>query len=762
MGAPLSQPPVVMRFRRRLPAGLAVAVASLLAVIPLCWFYRGWFDVWSMPDRGSPELQGLWGDLVPMFGAWHQLTHHALFTEHVFPLWNRFTHSGEPYFAKPQVAILSMSTAWGMVFPYPLSLKVDMLVHVFLLAMGMVVLARNLGASWWVSCAAGAMSLVNEYYVFHLHRGHLNFVNGFAASPWMLLACFKALEPRQRRPVPWAVAVGLCATAQVYEGADVTILYGGLALVLICVAHVLQHRDRPSLVAVVRTGLVAGLTAGGLGAFKVLPMLEYSRIGNRQLGVPWQQASEPAEMLSGPSVNTLGLGLALLALLAWRRRLGPLVALTAMAILGYATAHSTAVFKVLYTWVPLVNAQRHPSRAEVLTALAVPLLWALGSAGLRRSFPRFRVVTNMVLGALLTVSVVQQYRVIPNGPPLVDARVEPASNPLINRAREMLNDGSRLHVMESENRHWGIEHVTIPNGVENVMGCEALWLPEYMSPQFYMPQQVSFLDAAPRRPARIFGLLSARLLSSQRPRNHPGLTLLEQLPPCRVCHPSKSAGPFLYLNEESLPPAFTATRAILFVGTGREADLAFQSLLLDDAWNPSRVVLLRAGLRGDAVTSDQLAMADLVLVHPSGKVDASVKAIQLQGTSLDEATRSAIASLSEGATNLLPAVLRRDGDDYQACPADDGKLLVTTSKFALFPGWSAHDEAGEEFPLLRANGVTTAVARVNTQGHKARGCLMLTYRPASVVRGGIISLVSIPLIGVLLWRTWRRRKPVER
>jgi hypothetical protein len=699
--------------------------------------------------------------LASQFGVWHQIAAQALFSEHFFPLWNRFVFGGEPFFAKPQVTVLGLGPLLGGLFPYPFSLKLDMLAHVVLMVAGAVALARQLGAPWMVTSAAAGLLFVNDFYVYHFNRGHLNFVNGFAWTPWLWWALFRAWSARERRPARWALLAGIFGALQVYEGADVTLLYGALMVAALVVCHVIGGQRTAWRRVLVVTG-VAALCSAGLAAARLLPMAEYLSLSNRQLGVPWQQAQQSMEQLPRLAMHPVTLGLACLSVVAWRRHSAVILAAWPLAALGAAASHHLPTFKVLFDHAPLFGAQRDPARSEILMVWALPLLLAVAGSGFRRVVKRWRRVACTLLGMGAWVMVAVQFKGLVPGPPVVDWREEQRGNPLLAKVEELTQD-QRFHLFENEGRHWGIEHVTMPKGIESVVGSEPAWMAEYMSPQFYMPAQVSFLDGAAVRPARIWGLMSAAYVGSMTPRRVPGFTWIQQVPACerRVCHPLKSAGPFLYRNDQALPRMFSANAAALFWGHGRSADIAFQSLLLDDAWDPRRVVLLRSRAPQEPPTLAEVASADLVIAHESaGGQAVSAAQLTLTGERADAAVLDALRQLAAQSPPVTPVVQERQGQTYRGCPTK-ARLLVATSKFALVPGWRAEDAEGRPWPLMRANGVAAAVPLVGpgNQG-RAGGCITLRYQPTSFVLGVFVSLLTSALALLLLWAERRRRSLV--
>jgi hypothetical protein len=734
------------------------ALAAALALVPLLGLYGDWLDPWSLPERGSPERGVVVGDLTPQFAVWHRVTQASLWEDDGFPLWNRFTFAGEPFFGKPQVSVLSSGTVLGSVLPFPLGLKLDILLHLFLAALGTVALARRWGATWLVAAGVASLYVLQRQVTYHLNVGHLNTVNGLAWTPWLWWALLRALDQEEERPLRWAVVAGCVTAAQVLDGADLTLVWGYPAAALLVGASLLVRRWGGAVRRALAVGPVVLVVAWSLSAVRVLPLVEFMGLGNRREGVPWPAVTGLADTVPRPPVSYLAMGVALLAVLAWRRHHAVVVGLLLVGALGAAAAYSPDFYRVFYDHGPLFRDQRIPGRALWLTATVVPLLVALASVGVREALPRWGRAVDAGMAMVVVVMVAVQARDVPPRPRMADVRAEVAGNAFMQRVAQVAGDG-RLNLFENEGRHWGAEHVTVPLGIEVTVGYEPAWLPEYLSPQFYLPEQVAFLDAAQRRPARTWGLVATSLVGSTRPRDVPGFRLREVTPRCppTLCMPGKSAGPYLYDNLEALPRVFTADVALLFVGTGREADLAFQSLLLDDAWDPRRVVALRAGLRGDDVTQAQLDLASLLVLHPSARVPDALGAhlpalVKTDRTSLSGPARDAVAALSSSAPVIRALPWERRGTEQRACPTS-GNLLVLSSKLALVPGWRAVAEDGRDLPVMCANGAATAVGLT-----REPGCVTLAYRPRAVAWGAAVTLVAVPVVAAVLLAPRRRRE----
>ncbi len=479
-------------------------------------------------------------------------------------------------------------------------------------------------------------------------------------------------------------------------------------------------------------GLVTGAVGFALAAVKILPGLELMPISNRAGGLLLEDAAAPIVEFREPAVwraimfgageladvRSLFLatgGLTVIGCVAgvWRRGRGWVaVAAIVLVLAGVTIAHSRGVFAVLWQWLPMFRYQRIPQRALLLAYLGVATLVAIGAARLlERARGRWRRPAGLGLVAIIAA---ESYMALPALPPTADIRAEVRDNAILNHLAAQPGP-FRIHAIESVDRNWGIEHVTVPLGLENLAGWDHLWLLEYLGAEGVEGRDVRpFLSASyeSRHPARFWGMMNVRYVTSTRAVQIPELRLVARFPDCASCQPAKSAGPFLYENTAALPRAWVASRAT-FVSGNRAARLeaAYRRMDAPDFDPRDEVVIL----------SDNLT--------PS--------------------TRAAAADNRRSAD--APRIERRGVNSMRLVLNGQTGYLVLAEKFAHFPGWRAQTHSGPR-PLLKANAVATAIVLDGTEQW-----IDLSYRPRPFIIGAGLSLIALLLtICVLCWLAWAR------
>ncbi len=399
------------------------------------------------------------GDLLLYFAPYRDYAAEALRGGRI-PFWNPYLFAGAPFLANPQAAVL-YPLHWPLAW---LSAHQQIVwsaaIHVWILGLGGYLLVRRIGGEWPATLAA-ALLLQGSGFVGGL-IGHLNQLNGVAWLPWLLLLATPPQEGWTRRSnlldALWlALVVALMLLAGHTQTTYINLVGAGLWLLLLGVRSVRRARRAAVGSAAVGSatvdsvavrphwwtglddaGLLVARFAGAclLGALlampQLLPMLELSGRGLRSGGLSYAEATsfslQPTKLLWSllPSyglarlsthfgmpawseflawVGLIGLALAVVALLAWRKRgthvqagVGLLTAGGALlALSGFllALGRWNPLYWLLYQVVPGFDLFRTPARWMMLYTLGLALLAAAGVAALR-SRPRTRTLALLL------------------------------------------------------------------------------------------------------------------------------------------------------------------------------------------------------------------------------------------------------------------------------------------------------------------------------------------------------------------------------
>ncbi|MHC4789379.1 MAG: hypothetical protein ACYS8K_09300 [Planctomycetota bacterium] len=158
---------------------LAAAAAGVLGT--LCWRFLA-----------EPGRTGAWFDDWDYFFHVYEAVRISILRHGQFPWWNIWSCGGVPLFANPQAGVISLNTAFVLLFGTVLGLKLSVVAHVLFGFEGMRRLLRRhvsgefalFGAAAFVGCGGLAM---------HLAIGHFS-ACAIYFLPWLLLLALRLPE----------------------------------------------------------------------------------------------------------------------------------------------------------------------------------------------------------------------------------------------------------------------------------------------------------------------------------------------------------------------------------------------------------------------------------------------------------------------------------------------------------------------------------------------------------------------------------------
>ncbi|MDX1650118.1 MAG: hypothetical protein R3263_09720, partial [Myxococcota bacterium] len=284
--------------------------------------------------------------------AYAEVARHAVVEHGEGPWWNPVLCGGVPALAHPQSRILTPFFLLHLLLGVPLALKLEVVLHTAIGALGAALLARE-----WIPEAAGEAPAAvaalgftgSTAFTLHVAAGH-PWILGAAWAPWVLWATRRAGQGDLR----FAAAGGVALALMIGEGAIYPAPMTGLFAAGIALELAVRRRSVRPLLALGLLGLLGVL----LAAPKVVPMLDYITEVPRRLAStesltlgqlatallsPTQGLGRPFEWVRpwhevGSYVGVLQAVLAVLGLVWARRRVGVLgaaVLLFAALALGH-------------------------------------------------------------------------------------------------------------------------------------------------------------------------------------------------------------------------------------------------------------------------------------------------------------------------------------------------------------------------------------------------------------------------------------------
>lgn len=720
-----------MPLRRRLASWLREHRGALFALAVPClvvaFRLREWWSPYTLPARGDATLNFQGSDLTPQWAPWVRFAVDSLWRHGALALWNPLSNGGTPQLAVPEAGVLSLPLLFGLL-PGEAPIKGSMLAHVFLGMAAVFAIARQLRLSK-APAALGALAFgLNTYLLGHFRVGHLSHLYPMALMPWSWYLVLRALEaPRNFHR--WALGAGAVVGLGVLEGGSSPVVYAPLALVLLAVGVPFEQDRLARLRRLVLTGLLVGIGAFAVSACQLLPMVDYLR-GTGRNGLGFEHAGLELHEFhnAAPGIallHTMALGW---LFLMWRGPRAVAMWLGAVLLLSYGAAYDHRVYEFLWKHVPGFNLQRIAERALVLAGVAGPVLCA---AALQAAFS---VKRQGYLATMVAVAVVggwlcrELWERAPEPARMLDVRQERSRN----KAMQWLAanaKGARVHVWESENRHWGSDNVTQPFGLEVLASYTPSENRDYLPGDFDEKGHRTFLQATYSDPARLWGLMGVRYVTSTYPRRQEqGFRLATTVEKCpvEICQPARSSGPLVYENEKVLPRVFRAPGALALVGEPRKAFEASLDVLQKPEFDPAALALLQ-------IPAGQPVPQQVEVISVGGAVAGAPQ----WGTPQADELLAKVLARSRREDPMGASALERHGPNRFTAKAPPGSgFVVISEKMALYPGWKVFVD-GKEAQLLRADGVYAAVDAPPGSTIEAR------YRPPGFLSGLLVLAVAL-------------------
>lgn len=183
------------------------------------------------------------------------------------PMWNPWACGGTPLLANPQARYLSPFFLLHLLFGPVVGLHLEIVLHLAIMAGGGWFLARELGMRRVGRAAVALIFLGTSAHYLHLAMGH-TWALSYAYLPWIFALTWRALKTSSL----WsAMLVGALLALVIYEGGIYPAPQAALLVVLLCIGTALKKRRLYPLAV----AAVAGVTAAGLAAPKLLPTLKF-------------------------------------------------------------------------------------------------------------------------------------------------------------------------------------------------------------------------------------------------------------------------------------------------------------------------------------------------------------------------------------------------------------------------------------------------------------------------------------------------------
>ena len=682
----------------------------------------------------------------------------------IWPLWNPYGFSGMPMLGSGMFLGLDSWSGWlAIMLPPVAATKLNYFIDYIIAGISMYALVFSITKKR-VSGLFGAIVYMFSGYMIRTLDGGLTQLNAYAITPIIFLFLIKAFQ--ERKWVFYSVLTGIMLALQIRVDPSLKVpLFNILAFGIFLAVQLIGSGFNERIKKVFLVGLIVSIVLLGLSAQRVLPAKEYLDITGRghlsyeqsasratPLSETFSTAIEPFKLgirYSGrEGLYKIGIIAFLLILYALykkpTKRIHIFLLLT--MILALSITSGSFVFKFLYDYVPPFDSFRYLERVFALFSFAGAFLAALGADMLLDSLKeKYRLERKgMIIACSALIGIVMLNLMVfarqPAGFEQYPVQDVIENNDILRYVANQTGN-FRIHTFETNGIDWGTDVYNTHFKLEHIYSYSPTWLTEYMNEYLSIATQYN--------PAKFWGILNVKYITSMEERNVSGLSLVGKFKECNVCpieNLLKAHGPYLYENNEFVPRAFLTKNAILVVGEKEAAKKAMYGLMLDEQFDTRNMaVALSEGL----VT--KYAVEDL----------GNFPVVILTEGSIDEKSTDLLANYVSNGGILLPDITKGETEisdesikmvwekfrgheskvieeikvpDFNAKTVSlNGKgFLVMSELYSMYPGWKSYAD-GKEKEIYRANGVVSAV---HVDGEEK---VEFRYIPNSYVVGSWIS-----------------------
>ena len=691
-----------------------------------------------------------------------------------FPLWSPYTMSGTPFFAKADTqGIFSLQGLLLLMIPDTFTaLKLTYLLEILIAGIGAYALMYYLLKEHRIAFLSAIIYMFNGWIVGRFHMCHLTTVGGYSILPAIIL--FVIMAFRKKEWVLYSLIAGILVALQIWMGPDLKVTlwtFPIIALYLGIMSFGTNYQKRA-----IKAGLILLIVLAvtfGLTAVKILPSKEYIDMSSRSK-VSLEDASSRKVHISQifsklvepvyegmPKIHrqyskeyNVGIIAFLLASLAlyrrWKNR--TVFYFGSVALFSILLATGSFVFRLMRLIQPY-DSFRYLDRTLVIYVFSFAVLAGYGLYELMKYLKEKKGWKEKKLNlayCLIIALVILNLMVF--GTTAYRPHVFRSPSEMLgqNHALQYLSKQPglfRIHSLETNGIDWGTEFQYVPLGLSHIYGYESAWLTEYMN---------EYLGFSYTNPAKFWGILNVKYVTSKKPVNLSGFSLVKRFDSCKICFPEvkeiqKIWGPYVYENNEFVPRAYVVRNSILVLGQKDAAKQALYSIMAQEGFNPRTAVIILGRKNVNEYALEELYRYNAVILT-TGSVDQGsfqkLKSyIDNGGILLPDVVHNRNSISNKDIEDMFSTFTDYSKElnvtmhdfDHISLKADDHGFLVYSETFSLYPGWKAKAD-NKEKEILRADGVISAIMLDNEHN------ITFEYMPRSFRNGAILSLLTVILI----------------
>ncbi len=570
-----------------------------------------------------------------------------------------------------------------------------------------------------------------------------------------------------------------------------------LALIIYFVLSRMESNINKRLLKISLISLIIVIVFSGLMFQRILPIAGY--IGKTSRGVtPWEQASgrqlsykdvfprliDPlnfpeirATPAPGKTSDHMGIVAALLAVIAvYKKRTNRIVlySLTGIIVVIILTSNTFNSYYYLWKYVPFFSSARYLDRHLFMFTFFGALLAGIGASVLFEELlklsDRKKKYFTYGTAALIFINLgIFGYTPYPGPFDTWRNFDKVAENNEILQYIAKQPGIFRIQTWETHGIDWGTNYFNNRLELEHIYSFDSLW---------YVPYFNIYLSVANSNPAKLWGILNVKYLTSIDPLNVSGFKFVQKFKDCtaETCYQTEDAnkrnlqkayGPYLYENTEFLPRAYFVDNAVLVIGdSDSELQLAY-TLITSSEFNPKNTVIISKIGRLDP--NEDLSKYKAIVLGRGSIDNNNIQQLNFYvnhgGILLPNIISGENSLAIENITKMLSGfkgelnaiedsdVIMHDFDNREIKVNGRKGWLVYSEKFALFNGWQAKADSND-IKIYNANKIISAVYLTSPVKN-----IRFTYYVKSFVIGSYIFIVTLLFLTTFFsWNIYNKIK----
>ena len=697
----------------------------------------------------------------------------------IFPIWNPYLMGGEPFTDASSQGVDSVMWVLIVLFSPITGLSLSYPIAIVLAGVTMYLFARYLFSDRLASVVTALLYTCTGYPVYMLETGSLLQLYGFAIAPLIFLFTIKSF--REKNWVVPAIIAGLILGIEIRMSIDMKVtLFLTLIMGMLFLTQLIGKLTTEQIIKLTLIGIIICLIGFGLAAQKILPAkdvisggsrakLTYEESSLRSVNIDdfFPIAIQPYSAgisiryqrseLSSPRHGAFALGfiatmLAIIGVL-YNLKNRTVIFLVFVAIICVLVVTASPFFYFLWKFIPPWNSFRYVERGFIMWSLSISLLAGFGFIQAKKTIhEKTKINGKLVTSALCTLLIANVF--IFNIAPIPGyfCNFEKLTRENQVTAWEKQQSGIfRVHEWETRGIDWPTDPFTSSSGLEHLYGYTGNWIPQYMN---------EFLNVGFQSPAKFWGVMNVKYISSMRPINVTGLKLIKTFEPHQwdgVCPPKEVLrvyGPYLYENEEFVSRAIIPSNTILILGQEDAAKRLMYGIMLSPQFNASNTILVMGKkMPIESYDPELLKKFDgIILASPeaiSQQSGPTLNIFKQQGgvlmpdilndeSSMNGSDLTRILSL-QSETKIIAdySITTYSFEKKTFAVPESKKFLLLSERYFYFEGWEAKVN-GKSAPIFRANGFVSAIPLDGREGK-----VELSYAPKSYIIGSSITILSI-------------------